>query len=180
MRLFARKAAWLLLLLLSGCIHKKVQVAQIPPLAPAIEEAPPAIHLPPSSDLPPPEVANTVEEPQPVVTQPPPPPKKVPKHKKPANTNTQQASNEIPAVSAIGQLSSGDPSDVRQQTDKSIADTERQLNGMNRQLSDQESKTAAQIREFLKEARAALTSGDVDGAHTLAMKAKVLLNELHP
>ena len=33
-------------------------------------------------------------------------------------------------------------------------------------------KTAAQIREFLKQARQALTSGDVDGAHTLAVKAK--------
>jgi len=54
------------------------------------------------------------------------------------------------------------------------------LNGINRQLSDQEAKTAAQIREFLKQAREALTSGDVDGAHTLAVKAKVLLEELHP
>ena len=83
-------------------------------------------------------------------------------------------------MSAIGQLSSGDPADTRQQTDALILATERQLNGINRQLSDQDAKTAAQIREFLKQAREALTSGDIDGAHTLAIKAKVLLEELHP
>jgi hypothetical protein len=52
------------------------------------------------------------------------------------------------------------------------------LIGLNRSLNDQEQKTAAQIREFLKQAREALASGDVDGAHTLAAKAKVLLSEL--
>jgi spore germination protein YaaH len=81
-------------------------------------------------------------------------------------------------VSAIGQLSSGDSSDLRHQTIDSIAAIERGLNGINRSLGDQEKKTAAQIREFLKQARAALASGDVDGACTLAAKAKVLLGEL--
>ena len=81
-------------------------------------------------------------------------------------------------MSAIGQLSSGDPADLRQQTQASIAATERGLNGINRTLNDQEQKTAEHIREFLKQAKAALTSGDVDGANTLAAKAKVLLAEL--
>jgi hypothetical protein len=53
------------------------------------------------------------------------------------------------------------------------------LNGLTRKLSGQEQKTAAQIREYLKQAREALISGDVDGAHTLAAKAKVLLSELN-
>jgi hypothetical protein len=56
--------------------------------------------------------------------------------------------------------------------------TERGLKDLNRQLNDQEQKTLVQIREFLKQARAALTTGDVDGAHTLAVKAKVLLGEI--
>jgi len=60
----------------------------------------------------------------------------------------------------------------------SIAATERQLNGIDRVLSKQEQKTARQVREFLKQAREALNSGDVDGAHTLAAKARVLLGEL--
>jgi len=42
----------------------------------------------------------------------------------------------------------------------------------------QDQKTADQIREFLKQARAALASGDVDGARTLAAKAKALLDVL--
>lgn len=83
-----------------------------------------------------------------------------------------------PAVSAIGQLSSGDPVAYRSETVDSINAVERGLNGLNRNLSTPEQKTADHIREFLKEARAALATGDVDGAHTLAVKAKVLLDEL--
>jgi hypothetical protein len=83
-----------------------------------------------------------------------------------------------PAVSAIGLLSSGDPANSRQQTENSIADIERRLNSINRTQSDSEQKTADHIREFLKQARAALASGDVEGAHTLAAKAQVLLSEL--
>jgi len=90
------------------------------------------------------------------------------------------AAVEPPSVSAIGQLSSGDSSDLRVQTANSIAATERGLNGISRKLNDQEETTAAQIREFLKQARAALASGDVDGARTLLAKAKVLLGELNP
>ena len=85
---------------------------------------------------------------------------------------------ESPVVSAIGRLSSGDPSDLRQQTVDSIASIERSLNSIGSNLSDQDQHTAAQIREYLRQARDALASGDVDGAHTLAAKAKVLLGEL--
>ena len=82
-------------------------------------------------------------------------------------------------MSAIGQLSPGDPSDLREQTVESITSTEHGLKDINnRQLNDQEQKTVAQIKEFLKQARTALGSGDVDGAHTLAVKAKVLFGEI--
>jgi len=64
------------------------------------------------------------------------------------------------------------------QTSDLIATTERGLNGITRSLNEQEQKTAAQIREFLKQAREALATNDVDGSHTLAVKAKVLLSEL--
>jgi phosphoribulokinase len=60
----------------------------------------------------------------------------------------------------------------------SLAATEHGLNGLGRTLSSQEQKTAAQIREYLKHAREALNYNDVDGAHTLSEKAKVLLSEL--
>jgi hypothetical protein len=108
-----------------------------------------------------------------------PPPKPPVRHKRRApSSNAELASNGSPGVSAIGQLSSGDGSDLRQPTLDSIAATERGLDGIQRKLSSQEQRTAAQIREYLKQARAALASGDVDGAHTLAAKAKVLLGEL--
>jgi hypothetical protein len=97
---------------------------------------------------------------------------------KPEITAPEQAASGTPAVSAIGQLSSGDPSAMRNGTIESIASTERALNGVTRSLNEQEQKTAAQIREFLKQAKTALANGDVDGAHTLALKAKVLLGEI--
>jgi hypothetical protein len=179
------RAALLLPLLLSGCVHNKTTAKNQPPLAPPIEDAPPPKPDKAPSNLPPPVI--TVPTPsQPAATNtqpPPPPPKPKPHHKpKPADTdqqNTQVASNNAPpAVSAVGSLSTGEPADLRKQTDDTISQTERGLNGITRTLNDQEKKTSAQIREFLKQARSALTTGDVDGAHTLAQKAKVLLGEL--
>lgn len=178
MKLRARSAAWLLPLLLTGCFHK-TQVAQNQPLAPPIEDTPPPKPEPAPTNLPPPEVTIPVQPP-PQITPPPEPVKKPVKHKKPANTNTQIASNGTPAVSAIGNLTTPDPPNVRQQADASIESTEKSLNGITRKLDDQELKTAAQIREYLKEARDALTAGDADGARNLAIKAKALLDELHP
>ena len=178
MKLPARSVAWLLPLLLTACFHK-TDKAQVEPLAPPIEDAPLPKPVPSPTELPPPVITVPNQAPVPDTNQQPQKPAKLPvKHRKPPANSTQQASIESPGVSAIGQLSSGDPSDLRQQTVNSLAATERGLSGITRQLSDQEQKTAAQIREFLKQARAALASGDVDGAHTLAAKARVLLGEL--
>ena len=184
MKLPAKSVAWSLpLLLLTGCIHKSHQV-QPQPLAPPIEDTPPPKPSPSPTDLPPPVVTVPPTTAPPVAqTQPEPTPpvkhrKRTSKPAPPASDTTQVASAESPGVSAIGQLSSGDSSDVRVQTANSIAGTERGLSGIGRKLNDQEEKTAAQIREFLKQARAALNSGDLDGARTLAAKAKVLLGEL--
>jgi hypothetical protein len=107
-------------------------------------------------------------------------------HKKPATTPAQPAQDAAntppagssPSVSAIGELSSGASGDARSQAEDAINSTEKGLNGITRPLSDTETTTATQIREFLKQARAALTTGDVDGALTLTKKAKVLLAEL--
>jgi hypothetical protein len=175
--------AWLLPLLLAGCTHN---TSQVQPLAPPIVDTPPPQPSTAPKDLPPP-VVSVPAQPAPATNtaankQVQPPPKPPARHKKPATTQptqpTQQASTENSGVSAIGQLSSGAPSDLRQQTSSSIDATERGLNGITRSLNDQEQKTAAQIREFLKQARAALSASDVDGASTLAIKAKVLLSEL--
>jgi ribosomal protein S20 len=177
MKLPAKCVAWLLPLLLTGCFHKTN--SQVQPLAPPIEDVPPPKPVPSPTDLPPPVVTVPNQTPAPEASaQPKETPKPPVRHRKPPASNTQQASNGSPGVSAIGQLSSGDASDLRQQTVNSITATERGLSAIGRRLNDQEQKTAVQIREFLKQAKAALNSGDVDGAHTLAAKAKVLLDEL--
>jgi outer membrane biosynthesis protein TonB len=189
MKLDLRLAALLLPLLVASCAHKTQQAQSQPPLAPPIEDAP----LPPPNKAPanlPPPVETTPQPPQPATanTQPTTPPKPAPKHKKPAQPattgqttqqTTQQASNDsAPKVSADGQFSPGEAGDQRKQTSDSIAATEKGLSGITRPLNDQDQKTSAQIREFLKQAKVALDKDDVDGAHTLALKAKVLLDEL--
>ncbi|MGA3080608.1 MAG: hypothetical protein ABSD44_04410 [Terracidiphilus sp.] len=174
-------AVCLLPLLLTGCVPKaKTQSEQ---LAPPIVDVPPPQPEPSPTNLPPPVVTVPSHTPAPGANAQQTAPKPPVRHRKPAPAPpppapTQEASAGSPGVSAIGQLSAGDPSDQRQQTVDSIAATERGLSVIARKLSDQEQKTAAQITEFLKQARAALASGDVDGAHTLAAKAKVLLGEL--
>lgn len=178
---FLTIALCLLPLFLTGCFHR-AQQARVVPLAPPIVEPPPSKPLPSPTDLPPPVLTPPAQTPATVANTPqptPPPAKPSPAHRKPPAKNTQLAMNGSGGVSAIGQLSSGDLSDLRQQTENSLAATEQGLNSINRSLSGQEKKTAEQIREFLKQARVALASGDVDGASTLAAKAKVLLGELN-
>jgi hypothetical protein len=181
--------AWLLALLallpvIQGC-DKKVKAAQSQTLAPPIVDVPPTKPSTVSTaDLPPP-VVGAPQPSQPATadanTKPATPPKK-PAHKKPAaGTPVQEAANTpaSPSVSAIGELSGGASGNQRSQTEDMIKTTEKGVNGITRTLNESETKTAAQIHEFLKQAREALTSGDVDGAATLAKKAKVLLAELN-
>ncbi len=184
MRVSAKDFLWLLPLLLMGCSHRSHTVAA-PALAPPIAEAP----LPPAdtvskASLPPPVIgtdtptakAETTAEQAP--SEPAPPVKKPVKHiHKPA---AEQAAASEPEVSAIGQLSTGNPDGpTGEKIEASIKGTEKSLSEITRPLSVAEQRTAAQIREFLKEARQALATGDTDGAGTLAKKAQVLLSELN-
>jgi hypothetical protein len=178
----ARCGAWLLPFLLTGCFHtpfhknQSPQVIMAPPIPHtqpmelASVELPPALRLIPGKPLYNLRVHDETGTP-------------LVRRRKPANPEIEIApevtGNQTPEVSAIiGQLSSGDPVSYRQQTEATIASIERGLNGINRTLNDSDRKTADQIREFLKQARTALASGDVDGAHNLAAKAQVLLAAL--
>jgi ribosomal protein S20 len=67
---------------------------------------------------------------------------------------------------------------TKHETADLITETQQGLNGIKRNLSPEEKVTATQIRTFLKQAQQALDNGDTDGAHTLATKAKLLLDEL--
>jgi|HubBroStandDraft_1064217.scaffolds.fasta_scaffold31276_3 hypothetical protein len=164
-------------LMMTACNHKQ-QKAQLPPLAP-----PEAANIPPPPNAPPPPNETIPTQPTQKAPTPPVPvvqPAKKKKATKPPADTTQQAAtaNANPEVSAIGQLSSGDPAEVRRQTETSILSIEQSLQKINPTLNDTEQKTADHIREFIKQAKAALSTGDVDGARTLADKARVLLKEL--
>lgn len=185
--LSAWKTAWLLPIVLTGCVHSNNQT-KTKPLAPSL---PPAgiiktepVDLPTSATTIPQQPTETATTPAPVPTPKPTPRRKAPpKQTAPPNPTPEVAEAPPPppppaAVSAIGELSSGDPANYRRETEDTILSIEKGLNGLNRTLDDPEQKTADHIREFLKQARQALGTGDVDGAHNLAAKAKVLLEEL--
>jgi ATP-dependent exoDNAse (exonuclease V) beta subunit len=201
MKLYLTRLACLLSLVITACAHKNQAVNQ-PPLAPPVDDPPLSKPDNAPKDLPPVVITQPSQSSSDTTasTSQPDQPKPAPKHKKPAakpasTTSTsassstpapaanappsnQQASSGAPEVPAIGQLSSGEPPDLRHQTEDSLNGTEHSLNTLNRKLNDQEEKTATQIREYIKQARAALTTNDLDGAHTLATKARLLLNEL--
>ena len=83
--------------------------------------------------------------------------------------------------SAIGQLTTGDSASgerTKHETADLIGSTQQGLSGIKRSLSNEEKATAGQIHNYLKQAQQALENGDADGAHLLATKAKVLLDEL--
>jgi hypothetical protein len=139
---------------------------------------------------------------------PPPTPKKVRKPKKPKPADTPPATASAPAApsssqagapaataqitppaelqpaatsnSAIG-LTTGDSASgerTKHETADLIGATQQGLSGIKRSLSNDEKAVAGQIHNYLKQAQQALENGDVDGAHGLATKAKVLLDEL--
>lgn len=178
----AKCAAWLLPLLLTGCFHVPFHKGQSADaiLAPLLEPSQPlelaSVELPPSMRLIQGKPLSNMRVHDETI-------KPLIRHRRPANPIEIESAPDVaptpsPEVSAIGQLSSGEPGNYQQQTEQTIASIERGLNSINRPLSDSDQKTADQIREFLKQARAALASADVDGAHTLAAKAQVLLAEL--
>lgn len=170
-----RCASWLMPLVLTGCsylpFHRTppTQSAKLaPPIQPSLPVELASVELPPSEIvLAARPIYNMRERVQPIK-----PPARPRRQENKEEGNSEAANVEAPA---IGQLSSGDPANLQQQTEQSIATIERGLSGINRTLNSDEQKTADQIREFLKQAKAALASGDVEGAHTLAAKAQVLL-----
>jgi hypothetical protein len=176
MKTHLKCASWLAPLLLTGCNHMPFH--HPPPAQPARFAPPLELSLPVALaivELPPEQLVLAA---RPIYNLPTEPVNTPPRHRKqkPVEVTAVQEGTTNPEVSAIvGPLSSGDPANFRQQTVDSIAAIERGLGGMNRNLTDPQQKTADQIREFLKQAKAALASGDVEGAHTLSGKAQVLL-----
>jgi hypothetical protein len=194
--------AALLAVFCTGCSHKPStapQQAQAPPLQTGRGTLPPMSSTqqqekstsPLASPLPPPSA-------QSVPLPPPPPPKKVrhrnkPTPPKPADAapppetgpqTTQVSVQQLPGAGAgspIGQLTTGDSAlgeKTKREAVDLIGETQQGLMGIKRSLSNEEKTTVGQIRNYLKQAQQALDTGDTDGAHLLATKAKALLDEL--
>jgi hypothetical protein len=196
MNLHARNVAWLLPLILTACADK-ARLPQVQPFAPPVSTIakPPVIHpqLDESVLTLPLEPIDTdadailEEAAKPAIRHrraPAKPSPEIADTSQPGATSAQppatETADEVPAIGVLssGDPASGSPSDVKLETANSITDTERGLKSLDRPLNGQEQKTASQIRQFIRQARRALGTGDVDGARTLAAKAKVLLGEL--
>lgn len=200
----ARKMAvcMLLAVLVSGCKHKTPVVIPVAAQAPPPPEKPiaqtaslppvpqPEIPKvgPPGSDEPPPQPKphrTTHHKPKPATPatgdQNTKDTKEPAKDTPPATAIQQASAGEAPAASPIGQLttagdSTGTPS--HHDIQETIDSTEKRLSEIKRALTPAEQETTVQIRTFLTKAKQALNQDDLDGAHTLATKAKVLLDEL--
>lgn len=194
----AGKAAVAILLtaFLAGCRHKTPvwtpADAEAPalPLSTIADNAPLYLPLAPLPDVTPPSPPAPEVKPKPHreirrrrprhVTIPATPPPQ-PAETKPQPT-PEQIANGVPTdISPIGQLSAaGESTNLarRRQIVEEINSTEKSLAKIKRPLNKEEQTTATQIRTFLAKAKDALSRADLDGAHTLAVKARVLLDEI--
>ncbi|MGB8131334.1 MAG: hypothetical protein WCG81_16205 [Candidatus Angelobacter sp.] len=186
-----------LALISTGCEHKKPVLV--------MPQQPPPTATPQAT--PTPAAAETQPSEQPQQTQPAPTPddqsktgekpaeKTKPKHtrhtatKKPSGEKSEVARNTtgkkvIPAepVPTPQSISPGTTAanggNNQASTDQLLQGAEANLNGITRALSKDEEATRAQIREFIKQSRTATTENDPARAHTLAVKARLLSDEL--
>ncbi len=170
----------LLAITVTGCRHRQPKpLAIVPPppdIRPAMVSVPPPTH--PSEPLPEPEKPVVVE-----ITPPPPPPKKVRKKRSlpvapPTPAPVQVAAAEPPI--SLGQLSAGGDAGtgLRSETEQTMASQKQRLDRLPAPLASAHATDVDQVRRFLKGAETAWQAGDVEGAHTLALKAKILLDDL--
>jgi len=187
----------LLVLVTAGCEHKK-PVLVMPQQPPPPAATPQATPTPAGAETQP---AQQPPEAQPTATpaeQPKTAEKTKPKHprqagtKKPSGDKSEVAHNNppkkiIPAEPAptppqTVQISPGptpaDGGNSQTPTDQLLQGAEANLNGITRTLSKDEEAMRAQIREFIKQSHAATTENDPARAHTLAVKARLLSDEL--
>jgi hypothetical protein len=184
-------AGFLLLLMMAvGCEHKKpvlVMPQQPPPTAtpqatptPAEAEAQPEQQQPEAQPSPTPaEQTKTAEKTKPKHT------RQATKKRgeKPEVAHNTPPKKIIPAEPAPTpqQISPGPTSDggnSQASTDQLLQGAEANLNGITRQLSKDEEAMRTQIREFITQSHNATKENDPARAHTLAVKARLLSDEL--
>lgn len=182
----------------SGCAHKKT-VLVMP------QEQPPAIAPTPTpTPQATPQQAETQATPQPTPTPQPSPEQteaagtrkprarhtggKKPSPSVPANTEkggTETAHNVKPKIidnenvpSATVPPSSPQMRDEQASTELILQNTENAINGIKRQLSQNEQAMLAQIRDFISQSRDAIKKNDLVSARKLAVKAHLFSDEL--
>jgi ribosomal protein S20 len=163
---------------LTGCRHK-VTVPPLPQILVPVElvsipEPPLPMIAPPEIAMPPMPIASAAAHPRqrrrPVV-------KTVVPTQTPATESDPPAQDE---AASIGALSTGGDSSPRSQQEAAemIASNDRRLNGLSPQMQEAQRAQISKVRNFQKQAQDALSSGDVEGAKTLATKAKLLLDDI--
>jgi ribosomal protein S20 len=97
-----------------------------------------------------------------------------------APQSTQTETDPQEEAVTIGALSTGGDSSPRSQQEAAemIASIEKRLNGLSVQTAEAQKTQISKVRNFQKQAQDALSSGDVEGAKTLATKAKLLLDDV--
>ncbi len=179
-----RHALCLLLCMLSltGCFLRKPKPAPAlpPPPAVAIEtvSVPPPTH--PTEPEPEPEVVET-----PTTPPPPPPPPRRPPRRRPAPTPAAPAPATTAAATPppvdLGQLTTGGEANnaaLRQGTEDLLRAQQRRLINLSSSIAAAHGEQVEQARLFLRQADDAWKKLDVEGARTLATKAKVILDEI--
>lgn len=178
-------ALWSALTLLAGCTHKKpVLVAPQPlPPPPAAEPSPTPEPAQPTEKT---EQAQDAQAPSPDQTKPDTaqadkskhPPK--PSPRKPAR-KVIDADKSEPAPAA-GQVSpapnAADASHAQGSTEQLLKSAEANLNSINRQLSKDEEAKRSQALQFIAQSRKATDENDSTRAYNLAVKARLLSDEL--
>ena len=167
---------------LSGCRHKAL-LAPLPPVQTPVElvdipplDNPPMLEIP-QVRLPPPPIAVAAAKPKrerkKAVAKVAP----VPAAPAPVQAAVVELSSE---TTAIGDLTAGgeaNPQKTQEAADL-IASIERRLNAFSPQTTDERKAQVNKVRNFWRDAQAALQSGDAEGAMTLATKAKLLMDDL--
>ncbi len=165
---------------LVGCHHRQ-QLPHLPAVVLTPDVPPPV----PTSDpmtSPPPDSVETPSQVKVTEAKPKRPPKKpTTKSVAPETAPPVEIAAAPPAEpSPIGELSTGGDAipQKQQETVDLIEASQRRLEALSKTASSQQQSQIRKISHFLLQAKQALSTGDVEGAKTLAFKAKLLLDDL--
>jgi hypothetical protein len=164
---------------LGGCRHK-VQLAPLPPIQKPVDlvEVPPLANFPMLEEqpirLPPIPIAAAAARPKRERRRPKTAAAVVPE---PAPAAAPDAPSE---ETSIGALTAGGEANPQTKQDAAdlLASIDKRLSGLPTQMGEEQKAQINKVRNFWRDAEAALKSGDGEGAMTLATKAKVLLDDL--